>query len=154
MLLSSEIIPGSSSLADPKESCTRLQAKTFRVEKIFCYINFFVHQSAAIIKFQLRDIFNWDRREPLENCTSLVVNMDKNGITYSQCQRRMYFVCVQGKAVVFKKVSMCQCVVLNKNVWLAAWPKLPNIISRTIIFCDYGRENSIISRERLLDVLK
>ena len=103
MFLSSEIIPGS--LVDPKESCTRLQAKTFRVEKNFCMLRFFVYQSTAFIRFQLRDILRWDRREPLENCTSLL-DMYKNGITYSQCQRRIYFACVQGKAVVPKEVHI------------------------------------------------
>ena len=90
---------------DPKESCTRLQAKTFRVEKNFCMLKFFVYQSTAFIRFQLRDILRWDRREPLENCTSLL-DMYKNGITYSQCQRRIYFACVQGKAVVPKEVHI------------------------------------------------
>ena len=100
LFLSSETIPGS--LADPKQSCTRLQAKTFPVEKNFCYLQFFAYQSVALIRFQLTNMFSWDRREPLENCTSLV-NMYKNGITYSQCQKRIYFVCVQGKAVSLKR---------------------------------------------------
>ena len=103
-------MPGS--LPDPKESCTRLQAKAFRVEKNFCVLKYFIYQSKAIIRFQLRDIFWWDQREPLENCTSLL-NLYKNGLIYSQCQRRIYFACVRGKAVVPKKLHFRLNIILD-----------------------------------------
>ncbi|XP_078349462.1 uncharacterized protein LOC144634384 [Oculina patagonica] len=113
LLISSEITHDS--IADPKESCRKLGAKVLQIENNFCRLQFSIYQTAVLIKFALRDLLAWDKKEPLENCTFLQ-NMYMSGIVYSRCQKRIYFACVQGtinnyvSPVVSQVYSNCSSV--------------------------------------------
>lgn len=85
-------------IAYPKESCKRLEAKAIEIGNNFCFLKFFIYFSQSAALFEFSNLFSWHHNEPLENCKDLKI-MQENGIVYSQCEKRIYFACVQGKAV-------------------------------------------------------
>ncbi|XP_078349463.1 uncharacterized protein LOC144634385 [Oculina patagonica] len=109
-----------------KKSCKSLGARAIQIENPFCSLTFYIHlnQSAAVFRF--KDLFTWHHNEPLENCTGFKI-MQENQIAYSQCEKRIYFACVQVEGSIKKHVApIVSFAYANCSGFQMAW-KLPPV---------------------------
>ena len=56
-------------------------------------------RSIVMVDFSLGRLWNWEKDQPQDNCTFLKLT-NTDGVVHAQCDRRIYFACIQGKAVL------------------------------------------------------